>query len=300
RVLVTGASGFVGRHCLPLLAKADCDVLAVSRTRVVDAADVTWVHADLLSDDVEHLVDDLRPTHLLHLAWCTSPGNFWHTSENVLWRRASRRLYRRFVDAGGQRIVATGSCAEYEWSGNALDEDATPLAADTLYGQTKVRSALDLDAAVDGKTTNAAWARLFFMYGPFASEQRMPGVVISSLLSGKMAQCSSGTQRCDFVYIKDVASALVSLLLSNVSGAFNICSGLPVSVREIAEFAAALVGRSDLVRFGAVKTGLEPQAIFGNNERVQRELDWRPAYSLERGLQETIDWYREKQIGHAA
>ena len=130
RVLLTGASGFIGRHVVPLLKSREFEVHAISRSR-----------ADLLIPGVAAaLVESIRPTHLLHLAWNAEPGRFWTAPDNLDWVAASLGLHRSFAALGGGRAVFAGSCAEYDWTHSLLDEAATPCAPATLYGIAKDRS----------------------------------------------------------------------------------------------------------------------------------------------------------------
>ncbi|HEU4537530.1 MAG TPA: NAD-dependent epimerase/dehydratase family protein, partial [Polyangiaceae bacterium] len=116
--LVTGASGFVGRHALaPLLARGH-RVVAVSRRRPPrPPAGVRWLEADLLDDgDRARVLADAGATHLLHFAWYAEHGKFWHAPDNRRWADASADLFARFAAAGGRRAVGSGSCAEYDWT----------------------------------------------------------------------------------------------------------------------------------------------------------------------------------------
>src|SRR5437588_3229964 len=116
KVLVTGATGFVGRFVLERLRTSGAEVHACAR-RAGARGLAQWHEADLLTAGAPRaLIDAVRPTHLLHLAWYSEPGTFWTSRENLRWLSTTIELLEAFADAGGQRFVGTGTCAEYDWS----------------------------------------------------------------------------------------------------------------------------------------------------------------------------------------
>ena len=288
RILVTGGSGFVGQACLPRLIDRGFEVHAISRHRPEEIPGVTWHSVDILQHSPFDWVSEIAPTHLLHLAWCTQPGTYATSPDNMDWLDSTLRLFRAFQQSGGQRLIGTGSCIEYQRSDQACHEASTPTRPTTLYGKAKLTAAQYLDALCQ-QGLSTAWARLFFLYGPGASERRMPGVVIRALHAGEVARCSAGTQACDFLHIDDAAEALVQLVDSSLTGPINICSGQPTTIREMAIEVARLIGRPELLQLGVLPTNpSDPSLILGDSSRLRDELGWQPAYSLHEGLRQTI------------
>jgi len=294
KVLVTGASGFIGRYCLPLLVQQGYEIHAVARQKPQETIeqDVRWHECDLLQPgSASSLVQQTRPTHLLHLAWYAVPQKFWTAPANLDWVRASLDLLRSFTESGGERIVAAGTCAEYAWDSGECLEAQTALLPHTLYGSCKLAFGQILDSWGRQTGLSSAWGRVFFLYGPQEHPSRVVAYVTQSLLEGKEALCSDGTQMRDFLHVEDVASAFVSMLGSDVDGPVNIGSGKAVALRDVLMTIGELTGRPELLRFGARGSAGEAPAFWANNQKLLQS-GWSPRYNLTRGLAETVEWWR--------
>ncbi|HZT79892.1 MAG TPA: NAD(P)-dependent oxidoreductase [Gemmataceae bacterium] len=297
-VLITGASGFLGRPCLERLA--GCAVHAVARSALTVAGVQT--HAvDLLDPaPVSALLNTVRPTHLLHLAWVTTPGAYWTSPANERWLEASLHLAREFLRHGGRRLLLAGTCAEYDWTAAGVcHEQTTPLRPATLYGRCKHALRLEVEALARKAGAGAAWARLFFPYGPGERPERLVPSVARALLRGGLAECSAGTQRRDFIHVADAADALVRLLHSEVEGPVNVGTGEAAAVRDVALRIARLLGAADRVRLGVrpLPPG-EPPLLIADVTRLRTELRWVPRFGLDAGLADAVAWWKEQ--GRAA
>jgi nucleoside-diphosphate-sugar epimerase len=295
RVLVTGATGCIGRQALPALVARGWDVHAVAGRRVpTDPGGVTWHRADLLDPNQAHdVVRRASPSHLLHLAWSIAPGQWARAPENFDWLAASVGLMRAFRAAGGTRMVTAGSCLEYDWDYGYCAEARTPCTPHTVYGTCK--HALQLVAArlAEQSGMTSAWGRIFFLYGPYEHPDRLVAAVTRALLAGEPALCSHGRQVRDYLFSTDVAEAFVALLESDVTGPINIASGVAVTLRDIVGRIGDLLGRRDLVRFGAIPAAAtDKPLVVADTTRLMQSLAWRPRYDLDAGLMETIDWWR--------
>jgi nucleoside-diphosphate-sugar epimerase len=297
RVLVTGARGFAGRHCLPRLAALGYDVHALSSRAQPGGDAITWHRGDLLQPScAAELSDAVRATHLLHLAWITEPGKYWSAADNARWLRGSLALLEEFARAGGRRAVIAGSCAEYDWRHGYCFEDTTPLLPATLYGRCKRALFEAAQPLASELGIEIAWARLFFLYGPGERPERVFPSVIRSLLSGVPANCTRGDQIRDFLYIDDAAAALVALVDHAAQGAFNVASGQPLALRDVLANIAEKLQRPDLLRLGALPACAdEPALLVGDVHKLANQLGWTPSTSLDDGLARTIQWWRARQ-----
>jgi len=295
RLLITGATGFIGEPAVRA-AREYFEVHATARNcREQVPSGVQFRTCDLLNPaDTIRLIEEVRPTHLLHLAWIATPGIYWTSPDNHRWVEASKQLLLTFARCGGKRAVLTGSCAEYDWTvGGVCHETNTPARPHTTYGRCKLALAQWAEMFSREREIDIAWARLFWMYGPRESPVRLVPSVARSLLAGVSAACTSGTQIRDFLHVSDVASALVSLLQSRLTGPVNIGSGRPIAVRELIECVARSCGRPDLIRLGERDTPTsEPPILVADVQRLHEELGWRPRIDLITGLCETVGWWR--------
>ena len=294
KVLLTGATGFIGRHCLPLLKEGGFEVHAVSsKGRLEDLPADHWYQADLLdSEQASDLIARVCPTHLLHLAWFVVPGAYWTSPENFRWIQASLNLLEAFSRHGGQRVVVAGTCAEYDWAYGYCSEQTTPLLPENVYGICKHALQILLDAFAEQAGIGAAWGRIFFLYGPHEPSDKLVASVVRSVLRGEPAPCSHGNQIRDFLYVKDVASAFVSLLQSDVRGVVNIASGLPVSLKDVVNKIGEKLNRADLIRLGERPVSpSDPPLLVADARRLTEEVGWMPEFDLDVGLDQTIQWW---------
>ena len=295
KVLLTGASGFIGRQCLRALVHRGYDVCAAS-SQLRESEGVEWRQVDLLDfDQVRELTASVRASHLLHIAWIATPGVYWTSLDNARWVAASVHLLHQFQQNGGGRVVMAGTCAEYQWNGELCSEETTPLLPGTLYGSCKHALHLVLRAFADQAGMSAAWGRIFFTYGPHEHPARLVPSVVGRLLLRRPAPCSYGAQVRDFLFVEDVADAFVALLASDVSGPVNIASGTPLTIRELVLQAAERLDAENLLRWGARPASAgEPPLIVADVARLRKEVGWVPQYDLARGLDATIHWWRRQ------
>ena len=298
---MTGAAGFIGSHVTRRIVRDGHTVCAAIRPgestdRLTDVLSRLSVIACDLRDAraVQGLISVAQPECTIHLAWYAVPGKYWTAPENLDCVSMSLCLARALGAAGCSRLVAAGSCAEYDWDYGYLSEDTTPLKPRTLYGACKNATREILEAFCADAGMGFAWARFFYLYGPGEQQARLVRSVIQALQSGGMAECTTGEQIRDFLHVEDVASAVWAIAQSNLTGSVNVASGQPVKIRDIAETLGRILQASSKLAFGALPTDpQEPPLLVGDVRKLKSQTDWTPRWTLEEGLRQTVAWWRE-------
>jgi nucleoside-diphosphate-sugar epimerase len=297
KVVLTGATGFIGRHTIPFLLQQGYQVHAIYHNRksvLTDNDSLIWHYCDLLNIEGQKKVfSEIKPTHLLHFAWNIDHKTYLSSLDNQRWVAASFNMIKNLKENKGERAVLAGTCFEYDSECGKYLKETTPLRACSLYGACKIDLHKMIKSYVSEKGISYAWGRIFFLYGPHEQPTRLVPSIILSLLQNQTANCLHGNLIRDFLYVEDVASAFVALLESNISGPVNIASGRPVSLKDIVNIIAEKLDKKELIGFGKDSyPSNEPGILVAEVTRLNSEIGWRPKYDLDRGLEQTINWWK--------
>jgi nucleoside-diphosphate-sugar epimerase len=279
RVLLTGASGFLGRYVLSQLIQRGIGVLVVGRS-CPDGYRGDFKQADLLQfREYAKIMQNARPTHLIHLAWYAEHGEYWTSPLNLRWAEASVRLVEAFAAAGGQKVVAAGTCAEYDWSCGYCREDATPLKPASMYGTAKDATRRLLAAVCSAHQVAFAWGRLFLPYGAGEDSRRLVPSLIKVFQGERPPFGVNSNAYRDFLHADDVASGFIRLLLSDAAGSYNISSGRPTQIAEVVRtIAKTFNGKPRIVLDLSTERPGEPEILFGDSGKL-KALGWQPVHS---------------------
>ena len=292
RVVVTGATGFVGRHVIDVLEKRSVSYVAVGGVGRHSACTGRDEHCalDLLSEGAPGKLLGFGGTHLIHLAWYAEHKHYWTSPKNFDWASTTLALVRAFA-LGGRHVTAIGTCAEYDWTRGLCIEDDTPLEPSTIYGEVKAATARLTQTACASSGVSCCWARLFLPFGPGEHPDRFVPSVADNL-SGRRQKFPVGNENWrDFLAVEDVADAIVHLTLAEHQGAINICSGAPRQVRDVVAEIGGLLGTGDraLPDSPASAQG-DFRWIIGDDSRL-RATGWRPEASFSQRLAAYIEQY---------
>lgn len=284
KVLLTGATGFLGGYVRANLAARGIETVAVCRR----APDPAWA-ADLLNPtDTDRIVARAGATHLLHLAWYVEHGEYWRSPLNLRWVEATTRLVDAFCRQGGKKVVVSGTGAEYAAAASPSREDETPVAPATFYGVAKDAARRLVAATCAHYGASWAWGRIYVPYGAGESSQRLIPSLIAALTGTRAPFGVNGSATRDFIHAADAAAALVTLLTDPARGAYNVSSGQAVQIAALVRDLAGRVGGDPAAILGlnSERPG-EPTVMTGDNAKL-RGLGWAPAFSLAAGLEKTL------------
>jgi nucleoside-diphosphate-sugar epimerase len=293
RVLVTGASGFIGRPLVQVLVDAGWTVVAASRTRPErDPGVADWIEIDLLAEDPRRLTAAARAEVLIHVAWIATPGIYGHSLKNLDWLAASAALSGAFLAGGGRRLVGAGTCLEYDRDGGAGSTGPR-----TVYAAAKHACRLVFEgqvAAIEG--ASLAWPRIFFLIGPGDHPDRFAPSLARRLIAGEPAWTSQGLVERDFIDVRDCARAIAALAGAEASGAFDVASGRAWRLLDLARAIAAQAGRPELLGVNpALDRPGEPPRLIGDPEPLRLATGFSPIYPIDQSIADLLQHWKDRR-----
>ena len=269
-VLLTGATGFVGRHVLRQLLNCRIKVRLVvregSNSEFDSVENIERVHTttDLFLESADWWMDKCVDVDtIIHLAWYAEPGKYLHSKRNFDCIAGTMNLAKAAAGQKVRRFIGIGTCFEYDLTGGRLST-TTRLLPLSPYAAAKAAVFFALSQLLPTNGVEFAWCRLFYLYGEGEDDRRLVPYIRSMLSAGMPVKLTLGYQVRDYLDIKDAAKLIVNTAMSNLIGPVNICSGYGITVRQMAEKIADESGQRELLKFGErPENYTDPPCVIG-------------------------------------
>jgi dTDP-6-deoxy-L-talose 4-dehydrogenase (NAD+) len=277
KILVTGATGFIGNHVVIELLKNNCQVIATSlHEEKAEAASwfsqVTYIPFGLknFDDGTNYYSFFEEPDAMIHLAWEGLPNykETFHLEENLPRHLA---FLTNLINNGLTNLTVTGTCFEYGMKEGCLGEEMDCEPANP-YAIAKNKLRIQLQLLNARESFNFKWIRLFYMYGEGQSVKSLISQLETALDNNEpQFNMSGGEQLRDFLPVEEVAANIVTIAIQNkVQGIINCCSGKPVTVRSFVEDYIKAKNKSILLNLGYYPyTDYEPMEFWGDNSKLK-------------------------------
>lgn len=293
KILVTGASGFIGSHLCRQLCSFGAEVHTISRSQHSSNIDyLYWHRGDLANiETVRNLIRNVKPAIIFHLASHVTGSRSLEfvlpTFESNLV--SSVNLLNAAAEIGCRRFVLTGSLEEPESS------DSEAIAC-SPYAAAKWASTAYAHMFHKLYQVPVVITRLFMVYGPGQKDlKKLIPYVILSLLQGQAPKLSSGQRQIDWIYVNDVVEGLLAVAQkSNVEGhTFDLGSATLTSIHDVIQQLISLINPQIEPLFGAIPDRPMERVRVADTSYTYSKIGWQPTTSLERGLEETVNWYKK-------
>ncbi len=288
KVLVTGATGLIGKELAEPLKQSGFDIYAITIDNNNPKNGINWIKGNLFDENcVKSVMEDIKPEYLLNMAWCAT-GNYLSSDINYKFLNAGVSILKCFKDNGGKRAVFTGTCFEYKFKNIPLKETDELDVNKTVYTfcKNKLREIAEYFCKVNN--ISFGYGRVFYVYGRNEDKSRLTGMILDKLSNNEEAIIKSGNLYKDYMYAKDIAGAFVAFLNSGVEGSVNICSGKEILIKDFVLEIAEQMGKKNLIKFKDEFLNQTP-VIVGDNSRLLNEVGYRSNYNFKAAIKEIIE-----------
>jgi len=306
KILLTGATGFIGSNIAKGLLDKGYEVFAIHRTsssfeKCIPFKDqINWINTD--NSDWKESIKNTKPDQLIHAAWGgieVADRNNWDIQIRNFW--FSKELFELAKECSFKRVLALGSQAEYGAYGFKVNETTAPMPTDA-YGSVKTLTANYLRNLFENSATEWYWVRIFSVFGEGENIAWLMPTVISKLLKNEPIQLTLCEQQYNYLYIEDFLNQFFSVFeyTKNKSGIYNLCNTESIALKDLLLQIANLIGvSSQLLQFGAIPyRPAQNLLIVGDNSKFKKCFSMQDEIQigLTNGLKKTIEYYKDKQI----
>lgn len=303
RIFLTGADGFIGSCLLNELIHRKYKVAIILKS----SHNIKRIHhliknclvfyGDLYDFDFSCKgLDEFKPNIFIHLAWDKVPNRFHNQITQIQNNlKLAKKIFSACLTLKITTLISVGSQSEYGYSNDDIDENTLPYPT-TFYGVAKLSVYHFFNVLCSQHGIRFVWHRIFTCYGPSDDTHRFIPMVILMLLQKKTPRLTEGSQLEDFIFVQDVANAIVAALeCDQAQGLFNLASGQSYRIKAIAQLIRDRIDPSLKLGFGQVPFRRDQvMKLQASSQKLRTVTGWKPLISLYDGIGQTIDWYAHK------
>lgn len=302
RVLLTGASGFVGANLARRLLREGHEVHLILRPehrswRIEEIKHDVRIHLLDMSDEprLSRVVAGIRPEWIFHLA---AYGAYSHQTEfhrmvEVNFVQTTN-LLRACLRQGFEAFVNTGSSSEYGFKSSPPREEDLPE-PNSDYAVTKLSATLHCQMMAAKHGARIFTMRLYSVFGPYEEPSRLVPTLLANGLRGGLPPLVAPETARDFVHTEDVCDAFLSVASAEASrgGVFNVGTGVQTSLRDLVTLVKGQMSITAEPKWGSMPGRIwDTSTWVCDNRKLRAETGWTPRTLLAEGLQQTLDWLR--------
>ncbi len=312
KVLVTGADGFIGSHLVELLLKKGFNVKALSYYNSFNYWG--WLEDIPSNPNLEVVAGDIRDSHFIkslftdidivfHLAALIAIPYSYHAPDSYVDTniRGTLNICQAAKESGGIRVIVTSTSEVYGTAQYVPIDEKHPKQAQSPYSATKIGADAIAMSFHNAFQLPITIARPFNTYGPRQSARAIIPTIISQIARGiKNIKIGDLTPTRDFSFVKDTCRGFLALLENEktIGKEINIASNTEISMLETAELIANIMNSK--LEFVEDKNRLRPKnsevlRLWGENKKLKDLTSFKVNYSLEKGLQETVQWFTKPE-----
>lgn len=292
RILVTGASGFIGERLAAKLNDSGIKAYCISREEKSSASElIEWIKCDLSNyEETKKVFDRIKPDYVFHLA------SYVTGSRDI---KAVASTFQSNLASAVNLLILTQeySCKKIVLAGSLEDSlTGDKIIPQSPYAAAKFSAAAYANMFYHLYKTPVVIAKLFMVYGPGQKDMtKLIPFVIESLLKGNPPKMSSGKRLVDWIYVDDVVDGLLKIAVSDgLEGeTIDLGTGEFVSIRDLVQKLSDLMQNEKELLFGALPDRPMEKEIAAKIEETRQKLNWEPLVKIEEGLKLTIDYYKK-------
>ena len=296
-IFISGSSGIIGKQLIKQLKLTYINATIYELIRKEDNTVENSIIIDLLNMDaqkIDILFNKYKPRLFFHLAWCTNHSDYLVSTENILWEKITISLINSFYDSGGHKFIGIGSSIEYDWKNNTTpyhEITASLNGNNWVYGQSKLNVFKYLSSL---KNISYQWDRVFFVFGPGQTRNRLIPLIINNALNNSDALSINLNLSRDYISTFEIAKQIALMSTVSYSGSLNICSGRSISLDDLVSKIETLTSKKVTISTNKYNDNFEVEDIYGSQDIIKSYLPNYnySEYDFNEDLKKTITYYK--------